>query len=274
MNIPFGFFCILEAETSHATLVVLFTNFMGSTGNVLCSTRMSTFRYDPDLLTRFPTIVGGVIIANGMTNTPTPPTLADLYRAEQVAVKARIGDTPLSELKSLSAWRSVFRQFGTEPTKYRSAAEALLRRLMKKGDIPLINTLVDIGNLVSIRYGLPVAVFDTQAIQGALTVRVADGSERYTLLGDTGEKQPYADEVIFSDDTGQVMARRWCWRQSEESAATPETTNAILTVEAHHAGGEADIQSALEDLLGLLGKYAGGKFTSGVLGRGQMEISG
>jgi DNA/RNA-binding domain of Phe-tRNA-synthetase-like protein len=235
---------------------------------------MSNFRYDDELLDRFPTIVGGVIIANGMSNTPTPPALADLYRAEQVAVKARIGDTLLSELKSLSAWRSVFRQFGTEPTKYRSAAEALLRRLTKKGDIPLINTLVDIGNLVSIRYGLPVAVFDTQAIQGAVTVHIANGTERFTPLKEAEAEHPDMGEVVFSDESGLVVARRWCWRQSEESAATPETRNAIITVEAHHAGGEADVQAALEDLLGLLGQFAWGRFTSGVLGRHQMEISG
>lgn len=186
----------------------------------------------------------------------------------------RIGNTPLSEIRSLSAWRGVFRQFGTDPTKYRSAPEALLRRLTKKGDIPLINTLVDIGNLVSIRYGLPVAVFDTRGIQGALTVRVADGSERYTLLGDTEEKHPYEGEVIFTDDKGQVMARRWCWRQSEESAATLETQNAIITVEAQHIGGEVNIRAALQDLLALLGEYAGGQFQSGMLGQGVAEIKG
>ncbi len=53
----------------------------------------------------------------------------------------------LSELPTLSAWRQAFRRFGANPTKHRSAAEALLRRL-QKGDIPGINTLVDIGNLV------------------------------------------------------------------------------------------------------------------------------
>lgn len=235
---------------------------------------MPTFRYDNELLARFPTTVGGVILAKAMTNPPTPSALADLYMAEQAAVKARIGNTPLSEIPSLSVWRSIFRQFGTEPTKYRSAAEALLRRLTKKGDVPLINTLVDIGNLVSIRYGLPVAVFDTRGIQGALTVRVADGSERYTLLGDTEEKHPYQGEVIFSDDKGQVMARRWCWRQSQESAATLETQNAIITIEAHHEGGETDVRSALEDLLRLLKGFSGGQFKSGILGQSSREISG
>lgn len=235
---------------------------------------MPTFQYDADLLARFPYTAGGVILAEGMTNQATPPALADLYMAEQRATIDRIGNTPSSEIRSLSAWRSVFRQFGTEPTKYRSAAEALLRRLTKKGDIPIINCLVDIGNLVSIRYGLPVAVFDTRRIQDVLTVRVADGSERYTLLGDTEENRPYEGEVIFSDAIGQVMARRWCWRQSEESAATLETQNAIITVEAQHIGGEVTVRAALEDLLRLLGEYAGGHFKSGILGQGVADIKG
>jgi len=235
---------------------------------------MSTFRYDDDLLARFPYTIGGVIIAEGMTNQPTPPVLATLYLAEQRAVIDRIGNTPLSEIRSLSAWRSTFRQFGTDPTKYRSAPEALLRRLTKKGDIPLINTLVDIGNLVSIRYGLPVAVFDTRGIQGALTVHVANGTERYTVLGEAEIEHPYAGEVIFSDESRVVMARRWCWRQSEESAAQLDTQTAIITVEAQHTGGEVNIRAALEDLLTLLGEYAGGQFKSGVLGQGKREILG
>ena len=35
---------------------------------------------------------------------------------------ARIGDTPLSEIPSLAAWRRVFAAFGAQPTKYRNAA--------------------------------------------------------------------------------------------------------------------------------------------------------
>ena len=134
---------------------------------------MSTFRYDKEILVRYPTTIGGVILAQGITNEPTSESLKAMYQAEQQAVIQRIGSTPLSQIASLSAWRSVFRSFGIDPTQYRSAAEALLRRLTKKGDIPSINTLVDIGNLVSIRYALPVAVFDTQTLQGAVTVHFA-----------------------------------------------------------------------------------------------------
>ena len=226
---------------------------------------MNVFQYHPDILARYPTVVGGVILAQGMTNGPTPTSLQSMYQAEQQATLQRIGSTPLSQIISLAAWRGAMRGFGVDPTQYRSAAEALLRRLTKKGDIPSINLLVDLGNLVSIRYALPVAVFDTRALQGTVTVHFADGSERYTTLGESEVEYPEPGEVVFSDETKLVIARRWCWRQSEDSAANTETHNAIITVEAHHTGGRHDIEAAVEDLLGLLRKYAGGQFTAGIL---------
>ena len=126
---------------------------------------MASFQYDASIIENYPNLAAAVIVAQGMTNAPTPDKLCNLYLDEQAAVKARIGTTPLSELPTLSAWRRAISAFGVSPTKYRSAAESLLRRLTKKGDIPSINTLVDIGNLASIRYGLPVAIFDTRQIK-------------------------------------------------------------------------------------------------------------
>src|SRR3989454_5575238 len=226
---------------------------------------MNIFQYHPDILARYPNVVGGAILAQGITNGPIPPELLADFQAEQQATLQHIGNTPLSQIQPLAAWRSAFRGFDVDPTQYRSAAEALLRRLTKKGDIPSINLLVDLANLVSIRYALPVAVFDTHALQGTVTVHFADGTERYTTLGQAEVEHPEPGEVVFSDETGLVIARRWCWRQSEQSAAQPATTNAIITVEAHHAGGHHDIEAALNDLLELLRKYAGGNFTYDIL---------
>jgi DNA/RNA-binding domain of Phe-tRNA-synthetase-like protein len=233
---------------------------------------MTTFEYHADLLARYPDVVGGVIVATGLRNGPTPERLLAAYNAEQQATLTRIGSTPLSEIPSLAGWRAAFRAFGVDPTQYRSAAEALLRRLTKKGDIPSLNLLVDLGNLVSIRYALPVAVFDTRALSGPVTVRLADGTERFTPLGEPQVEHPEPGEVIFADETGLVIARRWCWRQSDDSAAQPDTVNAIITVEAQHPGGRAQIQDALKDLLDLLREYAGGEFKWSVLDRDNPSI--
>ena len=85
---------------------------------------MAGFAYAPEVLARFPTIVGGVIHASGLTNGPSPAALRESFGAEQAAVLERLGGTPLSEVPSLAAWRRAFRGFGVDPTAYRSAAEA------------------------------------------------------------------------------------------------------------------------------------------------------
>lgn len=150
--------------------------------------------------------------------------------------------------------------------------EALLRRLTKKGDIPNINILVDICNLVSIRYALPVAAFDTRALATPVTVHFAAGADRFTPLGESQVEHPDPGEVIFSDMTGLVIARRRCWRQSAESAARLVTWEAFFTIEAQHPGVASDVQSALVDLLGLLEAYAGGRYTAALLGPQQSQI--
>ena len=223
------------------------------------------FRYDPTLLGQFPNIVGGVILLQNVVNTPSPAQLIVAYHGEQSLIKHRIGDTPLSELPSLSAWRSTFSAFGIPPTKYRNAAEALLRRLTKKGDIPSINMLVDIGNLISIRYALPVAIFDIRELIGSLTVRFATGTERFTELGSDEIAHPEVGEVIFTDDSGLVFARRWCWKQSHQSAASLDSHDLLFTIEAQHESGSTDIKHAISDLQSLLKTYTGATYPSAIL---------
>jgi DNA/RNA-binding domain of Phe-tRNA-synthetase-like protein len=217
---------------------------------------MARFGYDHEILERFPTVVGGVLYADGVENRGAPAALTAAFVAELHSVRELIGDPALSEVPTLAAWRGVFRGFGVNPTRYRSAAEALLRRLMKHGDLPSINTLVDLANLVSIRYALPVAVFDQRSVSGGTVVRLAHGGEEWSDLGSSTAEHPEPGEVIFADDEDTVSARRWCWRQSRASAATDDTTEILVTVEAHHASAADDIDRALRDLQSLLGSYA------------------
>ncbi len=230
---------------------------------------MTLFRYDAAITARFPEVVGGIIVAHGVVNGPTPRDLAAAYAAEQAATLARLGDTPLSQVPSLAAWRGVFRGFGVDPTQYRSAAEALLRRLTKSGTIPSLNALVDLGNMISIRYALPIAVCDLRGARGTTTVRFAAGDERFTNLGQEEAEHPAPGEVIFSDPDGLVSARRWCWRQSAASAAREDTTGVLITVEAQHAGGRAAVEAALRDLLALLPTVEGSGVRTAILDREQ-----
>jgi DNA/RNA-binding domain of Phe-tRNA-synthetase-like protein len=213
---------------------------------------MGAFGYHSEIMERFPGVRGSVVHASGLVNDPSPPELQTVYTATQREVIEVIGDTPLSAIPSLEAWRRTFSAFGVKPTQYRSAAEALLRRLTKQGDLPSINSLVDLANLVSIRYRLPVAVCDQRAVTGVTTVRLATGEERFTDLASGETTNPDPGEVVFVDDALLASSRRWCWRQSAESAASPKTVEALFTIEAQHEDGEGDVRRATDELLGML----------------------
>jgi DNA/RNA-binding domain of Phe-tRNA-synthetase-like protein len=216
------------------------------------------FRYHPDILAQFPSLHAGIILAEGMHNSSSPEPLRELFLNEQKSVLDAIGQTPLSELSTLVGWRVAFRKFGVDPTQHRSSAEALLRRLTKKGDIPSINCLVDLSNLISIRYALPVAAFDLRHLALPITVCFARGFERYTPLGEAVIEHPLPGEVIFVDQSELVIARRWCHRQSDESAAREDTVRALFTIEAQHEGGQGLIRRAMGELSDLIRLYAGG----------------
>ncbi len=218
------------------------------------------FQYHPDVPEKFPHLSGVGMLAENLTNRTTPANLAELYHQEQEAVKSRIGTTPLSELPTLAGWRAAFRQFGVDPTQYRCAAEALLRRLAKKGDIPCINAIVDACNLISIRYALPVAAIDLKQVQGMVSVHFAEGSEHFNPLGEDQPGPPEPGEIIFSDEQGLVVARRWCWRQSVESAAGLETTRMLVTIEGQDVTASAVIEQAAGELQELLARYVGGSY--------------
>lgn len=213
------------------------------------------FAYAPELLDVYPDAVAGVVHAGGVGNAASPAALRQDFRQAQVDRVAMLQGTPIAELPSIAAWRRAFTRFGAKPTQYRNAAEALLRRLVKTGEIPTINMLVDIGNLVSVRWAMPVAVMDQGSVVGGTTVRFATGEESFADLGSSETGRPAPGEVIFVDDAGTVSARRWCWRQSRQSASGPSTTDVLFVVEGLHDDAAADVARALRELEHLLVRY-------------------
>lgn len=216
---------------------------------------MTPFRYDPAVLERFPAVRAALVAVEGAHPGPATPALRAVHAAAQEEVAARLRAQPIADIPSIAGWRRAFRAFGTDPTQHRSAPESLLRRLDKGHGIPPINGLVDVGNVVSIRHALPVAVFDVTALDGAITVRFATGSESFVGIGTPEPTHPDGGEVVFVDAGGTVLARRWCWRQSSTAAVGTATTDALFVVEAHHSGGARDVAAATAELGGLVREH-------------------
>jgi DNA/RNA-binding domain of Phe-tRNA-synthetase-like protein len=73
----------------------------------------------------------------------------------------------------------MYRRIGWEPTQYRPAAEALIRRILKGTGLYRINNLVDLANIVSTRYHLPMGLYDLHKIDHPIVVDVGRAAESY-----------------------------------------------------------------------------------------------
>ncbi len=90
----------------------------------------------------------------------------------------------LKQIPSIEATRRVYRACGKDPSRYRPASEALIRRMLKGKKLYQIDTLVDLINLASIAYGYSIGGFDADKFQGdTLTLGVGKSGEPYEGIG-------------------------------------------------------------------------------------------
>jgi DNA/RNA-binding domain of Phe-tRNA-synthetase-like protein len=200
------------------------------------------FRHSSELWRDFPQLVAGVLYVEGIGKDIDVDPTAYTQRA-----LARLAGTTEGELAEIQAWRRAFSQLGLKPTQYRCAAESLLRRLRKEGNLPRIHPLVDLCNAVSAAYATPVAVLDVDRIAMPLEVRYAVGDEQYLAFSGAVEN-PAPGEVVFADAAGRAHARRWTNRQSAASAVSDSTSTVLIVAEALHYSAAEDVRSLVGTL--------------------------
>lgn len=203
------------------------------------------FSHSNEIWSQCPELVPGAMFVRGISNkAAVGPQVA---RFSGIAA-ARLASGGEGELPEIKAWRQVFSKMGLKPTKYRCAAEALLRRLRKEGALPRLHPLVDLCNAVSAAFAIPVAVFDLDKVVGDLQVRHATGLEHYQTF--SGElEHPDAQEVIFVDEADNAHARRWTNRQSSLSAVSADTSTVLIVAEAPHESAWEDMRTLLAALM-------------------------
>ncbi len=140
----------------------------------------------------------------------------------------------------IEAARAGYKQLGKDPSRYRLATEALLRRLIKGNGLYYVNNAVDIGNILSVKTQRSIAVLDANKIVGDVLVRIAK-DEPYEGIGRGAiniEKIPvYSDELgAFGSPTSDTM----------RTAITADSTQLLVLIISFTGkeGLEADIELA------------------------------
>lgn len=110
---------------------------------------------------------------------PADPALrAAIASAAADARRAHGGATP-GDIAGLAAARRLYRSFGIDPTKTRPSSEALLRRILRGGEIPAILGPVDVSNLLAVRFLLPNGLYDAELVEGHVRIRRGAPGESY-----------------------------------------------------------------------------------------------
>ena len=118
----------------------------------------------------------------------------------------------------IAATRAAYKAVGTDPSKYRNSAEAMLRRVVKKNGLYRVNNAVDANNMISIESGYSLGSYDLAAVSGQIVFRVTPDGERYRGIADElGLKvdlDAYLDEVSRNIQLGAGAGEclRFCKR--------------------------------------------------------------
>ena len=114
-------------------------------------------------------------------------------------VEEHAGRSP-SEIEGLASARRLYRAFGLDPTTTRPSSEALLRRILQGKPFPSVNSAVEVCNLCSTSFLLPIGLYDAAKVVGEVTLRRGASGESYA--GIRKDSVNVAGRPVLVDDEG------------------------------------------------------------------------
>jgi DNA/RNA-binding domain of Phe-tRNA-synthetase-like protein len=214
----------------------------------------------------FPGYVRGVVLAFDVSNRESQEELLQLLRDVEASVRKSLNLEGLAEHPIIASWRDAFRSFGAKPNKFRSSIEALIRRVLRNQQLPSINALVDISNLISLRHLVPTGGHAIDVVTGDISLRLATGEEEFIPFGSDEVEHPVPGEVIFTEGIN-VLTRRWSWRQANHTL-TLATTKAIeFNVDGLPPIKESEVKTICEEIIVLVERFCGGRTRYEVLSK-------
>jgi len=156
----------------------------------------------------------------------------------------------LKELESIAATRRVYRACGKDPSRYRPASEALIRRMLQGKNLYQCDTLVDLVNLASIAFGYSIGGFDADKFVGdTLTLGIGKEGEPYEGIG--RGMLNIAGLPVYRDVMGGVGTPT---SDNERTKMTLETRHLVVLINGYD-GNEMRVRQNAEYIQQLLRKY-------------------
>lgn len=184
----------------------------------------------------------GVLIAVAVATDVVVRPSSDSLRAQldQLIEERKASEFPTQETKD--AVRNLLKSGGFKPSGRNKPASEYLAQAAREGRFPIINNLVDINNLVSLRTGLPISLLDTAAIGDHLLIRLGRDGERYVFNSGGQEIELKGLICACNGETDEPLGN--AVKDSMKGKIKEHTTNVAAVI---YAPNEGELARAAQD---------------------------
>jgi DNA/RNA-binding domain of Phe-tRNA-synthetase-like protein len=197
-------------------------------------------------------VLAGVAWFSGVNAASDNPHWNEMDELEATLRAAYAGRKP-SEIPGLEPARILYRRFGVDPTRTRPSSEALLRRVLRDRSLYRINRLVDAINWASLALLLPIGLYDLDATEGDLTIRVGGPGESYEGIR-RGEIN-LEGRLVIADERGACGSPT---ADSLRTCVTETTTRAVAVILAPAGLPRLQMEEGLQRLSDRVTSWCGG----------------
>lgn len=230
------------------------------------------YSIENDIFTMFPGYCRGVVLAFDIINSDSPPELTAMLRSAEASLRERINKDEITSDPKINSWREAYRAFGAKPAKFRSSIEAMVRRVLNDNELPSINAIVDIGNIISLKNIVTAGGHAIDVVSNDISLRKATGEEDFTAFGTDKVENPESGEIIFTEGN-TVLTRRWSWRQANHTSTQKSTAAVEINIDGLPPVTMEEVEKICQETMELIEKYCGGKLRYEILTEENPEMT-
>lgn len=165
----------------------------------------------------------------------------------------RLEERNAADYPGVTEYRKVFKSLAIDPSRYRPASEALLRRVLSGKDLPPINSGVDVNNFFSIRFGIPIGLYNLDKIQGDVQIDLGDAEDTYEGLN--GREMNMEGKLLSKDEVGAFGSPIV---DSKRTMVDESVKNALHIVYLQPSMDKSEAQELLESMAKMFTQVNGG----------------
>lgn len=200
----------------------------------------------------------GILIGENIVNSETTASDEERLRKSENKMREEIKPEDLRSLHNVELYRDVMLKSGINPNKYPPSVEAMFKRIIKGGQLPVINALVDLCNAVSIENGISLGGHDLKDMHQDLEVRYSRKGDIFLPFGAVEYEEVPEGELVFTSGN-VVQTLKWVWRQSELGKLTNESSSVFFQLVGFEYNDDSSLKKAMDDIENLVINRFNGK---------------